>query len=48
MRALTPELTLGTFFTRAFHDAFAVPNHTRLDVVVTDNVLKGLQRAGAW
>lgn len=46
--ALTPELTLSTFFTRAFHNHFAVPNRTRLDVVVTYNVLKGLQRGGVW
>lgn len=46
--ALTPEITLSTFFTRAFHNDFAVPNRTRLDVVVTYNVLKGLQRGGVW
>ncbi len=45
---LTPEVTLSTFFTRAFRNDFAVPNRTRLDVVVTYNVLKGLQRGGVW
>ena len=46
--ALTPEVTLSAFFTRAFRNDFAVPNRTRLDVVVTYNVLKGLQRGGVW
>jgi hypothetical protein len=46
--AVTPEVTLSAFFTRAFRNDFAIPNGTRLDVVVTYNVLKGLQRAGAW
>jgi hypothetical protein len=46
--ALTPEITLSTFFTRAFHNDFAVPNRTRFDLVVTYNVLKGLQRGGVW
>jgi hypothetical protein len=46
--ALTPELTLSTYFTRAFHNDFAIPLRTRFDFLVTYNVLKGLQRAGAW
>jgi hypothetical protein len=46
--ALTPELSLSTYFTRAFRNDFAVPLRTRFDVVITYNVLRGLQRAGAW
>lgn len=46
--ALTPEITLSTFFTRAFHNDFAVPNRTRLDVTITYNVLRALQRGGLW
>ena len=46
--ALTPEITLSTFFTRAFHNDFAVPVRTRFDLVFTYNVLKGLQRVGVW
>jgi hypothetical protein len=47
--ALTPEITLSAFFTRAFHNDFPVaPNRTRLDLVFTYNVLRGLQRGGVW
>lgn len=46
--ALTPELTVSTFYTRAFHNDFPVPNRTRFDLVVSYNVLKALQRNGMW
>ena len=46
--AVTPELTLSTFFTRAFHNDFPIPNRTRFDFVVSYNVLKALQRNGLW
>jgi hypothetical protein len=45
---LSPELNVSVFYTRAFHNDFLVPNRTRFDVVASYNVLKALQRAGAW
>jgi hypothetical protein len=44
---LTPELSMSVFYTRAVHNDFAVPIATRFDLIVSYNVLKGLQRAGA-
>jgi hypothetical protein len=46
--ALTPEVSVSTFYTRAFHNDFPVPNRTRFDLVVSYNVLKALQRNGLW
>lgn len=45
---MTPELTLSTFYTRAFHNDFPIPNRTRFDIIVSYNVLKALQRNGLW
>jgi hypothetical protein len=45
---VTPELTLNVFYSRAFKNDFAVANKTRFDIVASYNVLKALQRAGAW
>jgi hypothetical protein len=36
------------FYTRAFRNDFAIANKTRFDLVASYNVLKALQRAGAW
>jgi hypothetical protein len=44
---LTPELTLSSFYGHAVANDFAVLNKTRFDIVVSYNVLKALQRAGA-
>lgn len=46
--ALTPEITLSAFYTRAFHNDFAMNNRTRFDLVFSYNVLRGLQRVGIW
>lgn len=46
--ALTPEITLSTFYTRAFHNDFNMNNRTRFDLVFSYNVLRGLQRGGVW
>jgi hypothetical protein len=46
--ALTPDVTVSTFYTRAFHNDFPVPNRTRFDLIVSYNVLKALQRNGVW
>jgi hypothetical protein len=43
-----PELTLSFFYTEAFDNDFAIPNDHRFDIVVQYNVLKALQKAGAW
>lgn len=45
---LLPELTLSAFYTEAVGNAFAVTNEHRFDFVVQYNVLKALQRYGAW
>jgi hypothetical protein len=45
---VVPELTVGFFYTHAFANDFAVANNQRLDLVVHYNVLKALQRHGAW
>lgn len=43
-----PELALSFFYTKAFDNDFAIPNDQRFDIVVQYNVLKALQKAGAW
>jgi hypothetical protein len=45
---LLPELVVITFYTHAFKNDFVVPNHERFDLILSYNVLKALQRAGAW
>jgi hypothetical protein len=45
---LTPELTVSSFYSRAINNDFAIANKTRFDIVVSYNVLRALQRAGAW
>lgn len=45
---ILPELTASIFFTQAVHNDFAVVNKYRLDMILSYNVLKGLQKAGAW
>ena len=45
---LTPEFSVSVFYTRAFNNDFAVANKTRFDLVASYNVLKALQRVGAW
>ena len=42
---LPADFSLNAFYTRAIDDDVALPLRTRFDVVVTYNVLKGLQRA---
>ena len=46
--ALAPRLTLSTFYTRAVRNEVAIANHQRLDVILTYDVVKALQRHGAW
>ena len=43
-----PELTLATFYTQAFDDDFVIPNQHRFEIVLSYDVLKALQGAGAW
>ena len=43
---ITRDLSASFFMTKAVHNAFAVTNGTRVDVVVTYNVLTALQGAG--
>jgi hypothetical protein len=43
-----PELALSFFYSKAFDNDFAVPIDHRFDIVVQYNVLKALQKAGAW
>lgn len=43
-----PELTLSAFYTHAFNNDFAVGNNQRFELILTYNVLKALQRHGAW
>ena len=45
---LLPELTLSFFYTQAFENDFAIPNEQRFDTVLQYNVLKALQKLGAW
>ena len=46
--ALLPELTLAAFYTHAYGNDFAVANDQRFDAILSFNVLKALQRRGAW
>ncbi len=46
--ALLAPLTLAVFYTQAFKDDFPIPNEHRFEIVVSYNLLKGLQAAGAW
>lgn len=46
--ALLPELTLTAFYTHAYGNDFAVANDQRFDAILSFNVLKALQRRGAW
>jgi hypothetical protein len=45
---ILPELTLSFFYTEAFDNDFAVPNEHRFDIVLQYNVLKAMQKFGAW
>ena len=45
---LLPELTVSFFYGEAVGNDFPVVNEHRFDTVVSFNVLKALQRAGAW
>lgn len=45
---IVPELVLSFFYGEAFDNDFPVANEHRFDIVVAYNVIKGLQRAGAW
>lgn len=45
---LLPELALSFFYSKAFDNDFPVPIDHRFDIVVQYNVLKALQKAGAW
>ena len=46
--AIVPELTLSAFYTHAFDNDFTVDNNQRFDLILSYNVLKALQRHGAW
>jgi hypothetical protein len=46
--ALRPELTLAVFYTTAVANDFPIASSTRLDIVLSYNVLKALQLAGHW
>lgn len=46
--AVTPELSVSVFYTHAVANDFPIANDTRFDLVVSYNVLRALQRAGAW
>jgi hypothetical protein len=43
-----PDLTFSLFYTEAFDNDFTIPNERRFDAVLHYNVLRGLQRIGAW
>jgi len=43
-----PELTLSAFYTHAFNNDFDIANNQRFDLILSYNVLKALQRHGAW
>jgi hypothetical protein len=45
---LTRDLSTSLFMTQAVHNAFAVSNHHRVDLVVTYNALGPMQRAGLF
>jgi len=45
---LTPELSASLYVTEAVHNAFAVANQRRVDVVLAYNALARLQRAGRF
>lgn len=45
---ILPELTLSFFYTKAFDNRFPIPNDQRFDTVLQYNVLKALQKVGAW
>jgi hypothetical protein len=45
---LTRELSAMVYMTEAVHNAYAVTNHRRLDVVLAYNALASLQRAGLF
>lgn len=45
---LTPELSVGVFYTHAVNTRFALPNEMRFETFVNYNVVRALQRAGAW
>jgi hypothetical protein len=45
--SLTPEFSVSLFYTRAVDTDFDIPNQTRFDFIVSYNVLRALQRAGA-
>jgi hypothetical protein len=45
---LSHELAIGTYLTRAFGNDFTVTNGTRLDLLVTYDLLKTLQRTGIF
>lgn len=45
---ILPELNLSLFYGEAVGNDFPVANQHRFDVVVSYNVLKALQKAGAW
>lgn len=46
--AILPELTARVFYTHATGNDFLVANHQRLDVSLSYDALKALQRHGAW
>ena len=43
-----PELTLSFFYSKAFANDFPVAIDHRFDTVLQYNVLKALQKVGAW
>jgi hypothetical protein len=45
---ITSELTFSTYFTRAVGNSVPVTQQTRLDVIISYNLLKRLQRAGLF
>ena len=42
------DVTLQLFYTQALHNTITIPNKRRLDVIVSYNVLSGLQRLGLF
>ena len=46
--ALRPDLTFALFYTHAVANDFPLANARRLDLVLSYNVLRGLQRAHLW
>jgi hypothetical protein len=45
---ILPELSAIVFYTHAINNDFAIANNQRLDLILNYNVLKALQRHGAW